>query len=101
MSATTAQDTTAPVLPSMFTRILETLDRANLPLLASALTFDALLALVPLAILGIAGLGLLLDSTTNLGTSDPGLLLMRLLPAHVHGIESDPFGLVEGLIDKI
>lgn len=92
---------TAVAMPSTFTRILETLDRANLPLLASALTFDAILALIPLAILAIAGLGLLLETTSYLGTADPGVLFSRVLPAHVHGIETDPFALVEGLIDKI
>lgn len=85
----------------MVTRILETLDRANLPLLASAVTFDALLALIPLAILSVAGLGLLLESTSYFGTADLGLLVTRFLPAHIHGVEGDPFILVEGLLDKI
>jgi membrane protein len=101
MTTRVVQESAAPPMPSMFTRILETLDRANLPLLASALTFDAMLALIPLAILAIAGLGLLLDATSTFGSADPGVLFSRFLPAHVHGIESDPFALVEGLIDKI
>lgn len=85
----------------MVTRTLETLDRANLPLLASAVTFDAILALIPLAILAVAGLGLLLESTSYFGTADLGQLITRFLPAHIHGVEGDPFALVEGLLDKI
>ncbi len=92
----------APPKPlSMLTRTLETLDRANLPLLASAVTFDALLALIPLAILSVAGLGLLLESTSYFGTADMAVLITRFLPAHMHGVEGDPFVLVEGLLEKI
>jgi uncharacterized BrkB/YihY/UPF0761 family membrane protein len=40
-----------PSPSSGLTRLIETLERANLPLLASALTFDALLAFLPLALL--------------------------------------------------
>ncbi|MBA2291985.1 MAG: YihY/virulence factor BrkB family protein [Gemmatimonadales bacterium] len=97
-----------PLLPppsaaptSMPARLLETLDRANLPLLASALSFDAMLALIPIAILGIAGLGVALEATSFMGTQDAGALFTKFLPAHVHGIDSDPFILVEGLIEKI
>lgn len=83
-------------------RLLETLDRANLPLLASALTFDAILAFIPLAILTVAGLGFLLARTSYLGTADPGLLVERFLPAHLHSrLGPDPFALVESLLEKI
>lgn len=81
-------------------KTLETLDRANLPLLASALTFDALLAIIPLAILLVAGLSYLLSSTRFAGT-DPGDLLVRFMPAHAHGSESDPFTLVESIVGMI
>lgn len=90
-----------PAPTSMPVRILETLERANLPLLASALSFDAMLALIPIAILAIAGLGLALDATSFMGAQDAGALFTTFLPAHVHGIDTDPFILVEGLIEKI
>lgn len=86
---------------STLARILETLDRANLPLLASALSFDAMLALIPIAILAIAGLGLALEATSLTSTQDAGAIFTTFLPAHVHGIDTDPFILVEGLIEKI
>jgi membrane protein len=83
-------------------RLLETLDRANLPLLASALTFDAILAFIPLAILTVAGLGFLLTKTAYLGATDPGLLVERFLPSHLHSrVGPDPFALVELLLEKI
>jgi membrane protein len=64
-------------------RVLQRADERRLPLLASALTFDALLALIPLAILVIAGLGYLLDRTEYFGTSDPGQLLRSFLPTQL------------------
>ena len=86
--------------PSLRTQVLSTLDRVNLPLLASALTFDALLAIIPLAILIVALLGWLL-STTNFGAAAPGDFFARFLPAHEHALASDPFTLIENLIGKI
>ncbi|MEO5799186.1 MAG: YhjD/YihY/BrkB family envelope integrity protein [Gemmatimonadales bacterium] len=77
------------------------LDRANLPFLASALTFDAMLALIPLAILIIAGLGYLLSQTANFGTADPAQVLAAFLPDHSHFTTNDPFALVESIFDKI
>jgi membrane protein len=85
---------------SLRTQILATLDRVNLPLLASALTFDALLAIIPLAILIVALLSWLLSSTA-LGASAPGDLFARFLPAHAHGVATDPFTLTEHLLAKI
>lgn len=80
-------------------RLLETLDRANIPLLASALTFDALLALIPLLILVIAGLGALLQWFTVEG--DTSVIFARLLPPHAHGTPTDSFALVEALLEKV
>ena len=85
---------------SLRTQILATLDRVNLPLLSSALTFDALLAIIPLAILIVALLSWLLSSSA-LGASAPGDLFARFLPAHEHGVATDPFTLTEQLISKI
>ena len=89
-------------LPAPIQRLLETLDRANLPLLASALTFDAMLAVIPLAILTVAGLGFLLARTTYFGGADPGALIAGFLPQHVHdGAGADPFLIVETVLTKI
>ena len=89
-------------LPAPIQRLLETLDRANLPLLASALTFDAMLAVIPLAILTVAGLGFLLARTTYFDGADPGALIAGFLPPHAHnGGGVDPFLVVEGVLAKI
>lgn len=88
-------------VPRWLLHLLEVLDRANLPFLASALTFDAMLALIPLAILIIAGLGYLLAQTTNFGSADPTEVLSAFLPSHAHFTASDPFALVENVFEKI
>jgi uncharacterized BrkB/YihY/UPF0761 family membrane protein len=84
---------------SLKDKTLETLDRANLPLLASALTFDALLAIIPLAILLVTGLSYFLSST-RFGGTDPTEVIARLLPRHPSGA-NDPFALIEALVGKI
>jgi membrane protein len=72
------------------------------PLLASALTFDALLAIIPLGILVIAGLGYLLDRTAYFGAADPGQLIANFLPAHVtRGSGPDPAGVAERLLETV
>jgi membrane protein len=89
-------------LPKPIQRLLETLDRANLPMLASALTFDAMLAIIPLAILTVAGLGFLLSHTTYSDTANPGALISSFLPDHLHvSTGVDPFTVVEGILGKI
>jgi membrane protein len=90
---------TAP--PSLRTQVLATLDRVNIPLLASALTFDALLAIIPLAILIIALLSWILSVTTLGSAASPDELFARFLPAHVHGSDVDPFAVVERLLGAI
>src|SRR5689334_22843405 len=91
-----------PHLPAWLTQTLETLDRANLPLLASALTFDALLAVIPLTILVIAGLGQLLAHASYFDASSPGGLIYSFLPQHSHGATGqDPFQMVEDLLNQI
>ena len=74
----------------------DTLDRANLPLLASALTFDLILAVIPLAFLLVAGLGYLLSSGADASMA-PRDLIARFLPQHEHGVANDPFTLIERL----
>jgi len=88
-------------LPRWLVHLLEVLDRANLPFLASALTFDAILAFIPLAILIIAGLGYLLAQTSSFGSADPGAVLAGFLPSHAHLAPGDPFALVENIFVSI
>jgi membrane protein len=85
---------------SFLGRLLETLDRSNIPLLASALTFDALLALIPFAVLLIAGLGLLLDRTDYFGMLDPGALIANFVPTG-SGTGTGPSALVAELLEKV
>lgn len=83
-------------------RVFETADQTRVPLLASALTFDALLAIIPLGILVIAGLGYLLDRTAYFGAADPGQLIANFLPAHVtRGGGPDPAGVAERLLETV
>lgn len=73
-----------------------------MPLLASALTFDALLALIPLGILVITGLGYLLDRTAYFGAADPGELIRGFLPARVPREGSpDPISVAERLLAMV
>lgn len=88
-----------PKKPKVVERILALGERVHIPLLASALTFDALLALIPLAVLMIEGMGWLLDQTASLELADPSTLVAALLPMHVHTPgQNDPFAMVEGLL---
>ena len=71
----------------------------NIPFLASALTFDGLLWILPFLLLALAGVGWALG-----GTSDPAatihLLFDQSLPAHQTA--GDPFGRVErALVDVV
>lgn len=77
-------------------------ERVHIPLLASALTFDALLALIPLVVLVIEGLGWFLEQTATFELADPGALVAALLPLHIHAPgEADPFALIEGLLATV
>ncbi|MGH7584441.1 MAG: YihY/virulence factor BrkB family protein [Gemmatimonadales bacterium] len=85
---------------SVRARVLDTLDRANLPLLASALTFDALLAIIPLAILLVAAVSYLLTSA-HFASADPTEVINRLLPVHAHSGANDPFAVIERLLGEL
>lgn len=77
-------------------------ERANIPMLASALTFDALLALVPFVLLVLQGLAVLLRQTRFAALADPERLLSTLLPPHAHGVAGrDPFALIEGVVTAV
>ncbi|MFN2317528.1 MAG: YihY/virulence factor BrkB family protein [Gemmatimonadales bacterium] len=83
-------------------RVFETADQTRVPLLASALTFDAMLAIIPLGILVLSGLGYLLDRTAYFGAADPGQLIANFLPAHVtRGSGPDPAGVAERLLETV
>lgn len=58
-------------------------------MLASALTFDALVAMIPFGILLIGGLGYLLDQVAYLGPTNPGELIGAVLPVQV-GADAGP-----------
>ena len=91
--------TEAPTF-SVRARVFETLDRANLPLLASALTFDALLAIIPMAILLVAAISYLL-STAHFASADPTEVISHLFPVHAHNGINDPFAVIERLLGEI
>lgn len=71
--------------PGFWLRAIAIVDRANLPLLASAVTFDAILAIVPLAVLVVGGLGMLLRETGYFGATDPTQMIARFFPLTGNG----------------
>lgn len=91
-----------PKRASLFTRIFAVVDRVNIPMLASALTFDALLALIPFGVLVFGGIGYLLDQTAYFGTADPGRLLDAFLPFHVQrDVGAGPFLVVQKFLEAM
>ncbi len=88
--------------PRLIERVLSLSTRVNIPQLASALTFDALLAIIPLMVLGLVILQLVLAQTSTIDPQDPTRLFTTLLPQHLHvnGPE-DPFHLIEGLLASV
>jgi len=88
--------------PRLFERVLSLSTRVNIPQLASALTFDALLAIIPLLVLGLVILQLVLAQTTTIDPNDPTRIFTTLLPRHLHvDSPADPFHLIEGLLATI
>lgn len=91
-----------PKKPKILERILALGERVHIPLLASALTFDALLAMIPLVVLMIEGMGWILTEIASVEVADPSSLVAALLPQHVHAPgASDPFALVEGILATV
>lgn len=71
-------------------------------MLASALTFDALLAMIPFGILVIGGLGYILDQVTYPGATHPGDLISAFLPVEVtRNGGPDPLLFADELFKKI
>jgi membrane protein len=76
------------------------------PFLASALTFDALLAAVPFLLLLLVGLTALAQAMAGaaaLGTGpvDPNELFHRFLPPHETAAGADPFAVIERILTRI
>ncbi|MEO8478817.1 MAG: YihY/virulence factor BrkB family protein [Gemmatimonadota bacterium] len=91
-----------PHVPPLVQRLEAVMERAHIPMLASALTFDALLALVPLALLVLQGLALALRHTRFFALANPDRMLSTLLPEHAHGVVGrDPFALIEGVVGAV
>jgi membrane protein len=85
----------------MIERVLAIASRVHIPLLASALTFDALLALIPLGVLALEFLNLVGGVVAG-EAGDPQRLVVSLLPQHLHvNGPMDPFRLVEGLLTTV
>jgi membrane protein len=83
-------------------RVYEGAMEDNVPFLASGLTFDALLAAVPLALLVLALIGHLLNVGALASQVDVREYLLRLLPSSTTDGGPDPFapmvGLAEGVV---
>jgi membrane protein len=79
---------------------LQAADENNIPFLASALTFDGLLAAVPLILLLFAGVAQILQLIAGTGPMDPQALFERFLPPHVSGAV-DPFQTVEATLGRL
>lgn len=80
---------------------MQAADENNLPFLASALTFDALLAAVPFILLVLVGLTHLVEAFTQGPSIDTVALFHRFLPAHTMEPDGDPFEVVEKLLTGI
>jgi membrane protein len=80
--------------------VLQAADESNIPFLARALTFDALLAGVPLVLLILIGISHLVQSMATGSGVDPTTLLHRFLPPHAPG-SGDPFTVIETLLEGI
>jgi YihY family inner membrane protein len=71
------------------------------PFLASALTFDALLAAIPFVLLLLVGLTHLAQAVSNGSAMDTTALFHRFFPPHDSTPGSDPFALIERLLTGI
>jgi len=81
--------------------VLQAADEANVPFLASALTFDALVAAVPLLLILLAALGALLEATIGTTQVDLALLFQRFFPSEAGTPGRDTFRVIQVLLEKI
>ncbi len=79
-------------------RTVQAADENNIPFLASALTFDALLAAVPFVLLVLIGLTHLAQAIAGGPAVDAAALFHRFFPPHTSAPGRDPFALVEKLL---
>ncbi|HEY7818175.1 MAG TPA: YhjD/YihY/BrkB family envelope integrity protein, partial [Vicinamibacteria bacterium] len=82
-------------------RTLQAADENNIPFLASALTFDGLLAAIPLLLLLFAGLGIILQWLEGGSSLDPQTLFERFLPPHNTFPGMDPFATIESILGRL
>jgi len=82
-------------------RTLQAADENNIPFLASALTFDALLAAVPFVLLVLIGLTHVAQAIAGGPAVDPTVLFHRFFPPHTSERGRDPFALVESLLISV
>lgn len=80
---------------------MQAADEDNIPFLASALTFDALLAAVPFILLLLIGLTYLAQAVVQQPTLDTNALFHRFLPPHSGLPDRDPFRVIEKLLTGI
>lgn len=74
-------------------------DRHHVPFMASALTFDALIAAVPLIVLVLVGVTHLAQLVAGAALA-PADLFHRFLPPHETGV-NDPFGRIERILIRV
>lgn len=84
-------------LPPAIARFVKTSHRDNVLFLASALSFDALLAAIPLALLFVALIGFFLQGQSS---ADIGSVLQLMLPSHGVG-EENPLAKAEMIIQTV
>ena len=82
-------------------RTLQATDEYNLPFLASALTFDALLAAIPFVLLLLIGLTHLAQALASNSTVDAAALFHRFFPPHASTPGRDPFGTIETVLVRV
>lgn len=80
---------------------MQAADEDNIPFLASALTFDALLAVVPFILLLLIGLTHLAQAVIQGPEVDTVQLFHRFLPSHSALPDRDPFGVIERVLTGI
>lgn len=81
-------------------RVYEGADESNVPFLASGLTFDALLAAIPLVLLVLSLLGTLLSAGAGAQQVELGEYLRRFLPVRTRA-GADPFEPVLLLLERV
>ena len=78
--------------------MLQAADESHVPFLASAITFDALLAAVPFVLLLLVGLTFVAQHLAGMRDIDPLLFFHRFLPPHETEGGQDPFAVVEDVL---